>query len=1100
MGSHYADYLKEMLKNYSDSSNAGGRVLFMRHYGSFGVNKDELEHIVESSGIDCCFLYHAFKSNKISSPYEPIMDWIRSTCLNMQPDELENMFDSANVYSLHRPIISSYISSGLCKRQESLIISELTYEKDRFLQSIVDIANYLSDSKPVIIVLHKIHFAQKSTIEFLMQFIKRRNANISILAGYNEMYTVYGYIQPVWDEFVRFIESENIVVECGVDERVSNSEFAEEFTPDIDELSDYLNKINNLNIMMANDDASYYISSIYHKYLIEQLDISENDIKNILVLYSYISACEGNMKSAFLMCKKMSDMDIFKKDLSVRYVFNYLAALIKGNDRQREQAYNYIDKCKEIAVELNDKDKIFEAELLRCVVWHGGWRDVFVWDKRIDVDTEFLKEAEERKQYNHLAYIYFFGFVGVTDSGVQCDSHYIECEKSPYFRKGMELAKKTGNTECILRAWQKQVIYSSSNGKAEEVEYYYKNCLKISRRQNNKMGEADIYNGLGYNYIIFEKYDQADKYFKKAVNILAKIKKPDIIMETMYNMAINAFSVENYDVVIYYIKSVLRILKALRLERMRICNKSKLYGLMTISYIKLGRIYDAKLYIDKIQRVIRHLLDENEEPDYEYWEDDIFIYYMIVGMINREEGNYEAAREAFQKDLYLWTMFDSKQEYIFTQFIVEAVDLFGRMNDGKKKEEFLGIGIDFCEKHKYQYQKKRLEELKAGRILKWDKADDIDMHLSEHTMHEIEELTFKKEMEIELEEKGKALLFFETWVDLINKENVSLDDMMENAMTMMQNTYNLDSILWIEAGKERPVIKYCDRYSRITINQANNIIEYFNERRKKIVVTRSEKSFDANQELIGIFGKNKISSFVGIPIIVKEQITNILIVMRIKNMNFISNSNVLTEDDANIFRTTFRQLIDAGNREKFRIKLERSSITDTLTGILNRQGMKQFLDNQFTKSGEDARTFTVLYMDLDNFKYCNDNFGHDAGDAILVAFSDMIKGIVNDKGRIIRYGGDEFVVVLPGLEVESGIVIAESIFDTLEKNKGFKQELETLLNKKVLIEKGNRLSCSIGIAAGKCEEYSDVIGILKKADDALYKVKRTTKHDYEVNM
>ena len=123
--------------------------------------------------------------------------------------------------------------------------------------------------------------------------------------------------------------------------------------------------------------------------------------------------------------------------------------------------------------------------------------------------------------------------------------------------------------------------------------------------------------------------------------------------------------------------------------------------------------------------------------------------------------------------------------------------------------------------------------------------------------------------------------------------------------------------------------------------------------------------------------------------------------------------------------------------------------------------MKQFLENQFSQDMNKSTIFTVLYMDLDNFKYCNDNFGHDVGDVILVSFSKMLKEIVKNSGRIIRYGGDEFVIVLPEFEVEQGIEIAESIFDRLETNKGFKQEIETSLNKKVNVDKSNRLSCSI---------------------------------------
>ena len=174
-----------------------------------------------------------------------------------------------------------------------------------------------------------------------------------------------------------------------------------------------------------------------------------------------------------------------------------------------------------------------------------------------------------------------------------------------------------------------------------------------------------------------------------------------------------------------------------------------------------------------------------------------------------------------------------------------------------------------------------------------------------------------------------------------------------------------------------------------------------------------------------------------------------------------------------------------------------SSVTDILTGLLNRQGMKKYIENQFVDM-DSTKEFTVLYMDLDNFKYCNDHFGHEVGDTVLVSFSKMLEGIVFDEGSIVRYGGDEFVIILPGVSVADGIVVADDIFDMLRENKGFKEDIEHTLGKGVSVEKENRVSCSIGVASGVCNSDKDMLEILRKADKALYKIKRTTKHDYAV--
>ncbi len=204
-----------------------------------------------------------------------------------------------------------------------------------------------------------------------------------------------------------------------------------------------------------------------------------------------------------------------------------------------------------------------------------------------------------------------------------------------------------------------------------------------------------------------------------------------------------------------------------------------------------------------------------------------------------------------------------------------------------------------------------------------------------------------------------------------------------------------------------------------------------------------------------------------------------------------------------IFRTTFRQLIDAVNREEIKKKLEESSVTDILTGLLNRQGMKKKLDEEFDKMALDGRSamrFTLLYMDLDNFKYCNDTFGHDIGDLVLTEFSNLIKHIVEEQGYIIRYGGDEFLIILPELQLGLGVSIIQNILKALKFNHGFKDAIETKLGRKILIKNEYEVSCSAGLSSEECFSYAGITELLKKADQALYKVKMSTKHDYEVWM
>ena len=85
-----------------------------------------------------------------------------------------------------------------------------------------------------------------------------------------------------------------------------------------------------------------------------------------------------------------------------------------------------------------------------------------------------------------------------------------------------------------------------------------------------------------------------------------------------------------------------------------------------------------------------------------------------------------------------------------------------------------------------------------------------------------------------------------------------------------------------------------------------------------------------------------------------------------------------------------------------------------------RKKLEDFSDYSTKQNFEEQET-TILYIDLDNFKYCNDTFGHDIGDLMLKKLSSLFTEIVGDKGYCVRYGGDEFIIVLPGSSTEFGI-------------------------------------------------------------------------------
>lgn len=116
---------------------------------------------------------------------------------------------------------------------------------------------------------------------------------------------------------------------------------------------------------------------------------------------------------------------------------------------------------------------------------------------------------------------------------------------------------------------------------------------------------------------------------------------------------------------------------------------------------------------------------------------------------------------------------------------------------------------------------------------------------------------------------------------------------------------------------------------------------------------------------------------------------------------------------------------------RFLLKQERNlSRTDSLTGVLNRRAFYEFAELQFTTLKRTFHPFTVVHFDIDNFKRINDQFGHQVGDQLLQGVGDAISTFIRSKDRLVRLGGDEFLLYLP----ETGEAEARAIVSRLQEN------------------------------------------------------------------
>jgi diguanylate cyclase (GGDEF)-like protein len=157
-------------------------------------------------------------------------------------------------------------------------------------------------------------------------------------------------------------------------------------------------------------------------------------------------------------------------------------------------------------------------------------------------------------------------------------------------------------------------------------------------------------------------------------------------------------------------------------------------------------------------------------------------------------------------------------------------------------------------------------------------------------------------------------------------------------------------------------------------------------------------------------------------------------------------------------------------------ELRKLSLHDALTGLLNRRAMEETLEARVRSSRRNGDGFVVMMLDLDYFKRINDDFGHAVGDLALKHVSKLLQDALRDVDRLARFGGEEFVVLMPGATLSQAQPVAERLRELLAANP---LPLET-----------SRVTMSVSIGVAEWRGHNDDASeLLLRADSALFQAK-----------
>jgi diguanylate cyclase (GGDEF)-like protein len=244
-------------------------------------------------------------------------------------------------------------------------------------------------------------------------------------------------------------------------------------------------------------------------------------------------------------------------------------------------------------------------------------------------------------------------------------------------------------------------------------------------------------------------------------------------------------------------------------------------------------------------------------------------------------------------------------------------------------------------------------------------------------------------------------------------------------------------------------------------------------RREPVLISNLPQA-SLTPDVRSIVEKHGVMSLLAVPIQTKDAVLGAFI-------SLAAESKILTNDDV----TTASAIADftaiALENAGLFSELQRSAITDSLTGVYNTRFFHEVLGRETARADRYSTALSLLMIDIDTFKLVNDTFGHVVGNKVLTQIAKSLEHTVRNTDFVFRCGGDEFGVVLPGTDLDGAMRVAEKILQKVETGE-------------ILASLGysGRVTVSIGLSEYRRGSHFETL--VAEADQALYMSKRSSKN------
>lgn len=1049
------------------------------------------------------FAWHEFENDTLPGAYEPFLDTICNMYRRYVDGDFGAFLEKCKVYELQRKLFLSYYKCGVCERDESVLLNEVAYEQRRMTMAIGDMLTELSRNHPVVIVINRFQMASRSTMALVQRLLINPSKNIGLVLGVSEMQPRQNSSAEVWDSIVEHLRDNSQVYHIGnsgrqkLREKNDNIESTENY-------AENLAKVENIIGFLDYEQAKCFFQETEHKMKFEDAPMDNDTKRAFYLLYAQNSILLGEVVKALEIVSEALRVLVQGEDHLYRSECAFLKATCLMYQGKLEKAEKYAKRAHEEAMAVGDEKQVFRSELLAVMIRMSGWYNVFFCVQDIAIDEGLFEKMMKYNYRNHLAHVYIYAYDNRPEGLAKA---YRSEALLLYFSKGVSLAKEIGNEQLVDDAYQKNIMLAAANGMNEIAMLYSIRTYQFMETYDDLLA-GRIFSGIGYNLSAMGKNNDSEMFYNRAIEIFYHLRLPEEIAEVYYNRALNDIMQGNYSKAEHDLQLAMKTVEKLHLNSLRVCNLSKLYGLLALTSILQNDRFNCERYLLNCRQFLNYIIEKEKENkdaevihDYAKCDDDMFLYHFALALLNCMNGQDDEAMANFEKAENFLKGAEGNQFFSYCLFRRERMKFFeklGRIERYEREKTILEQREELNRQIEENFPQELLDEV--------DMSEYVDRPVVSE--EEIERLIKQDALVREYGIVKNQMEFIAEWQKLIDVSDQNVSTMVQNAISAFCNHFSLDCALYICYDEAEAHVLYNDTGRVMTDEVMDGIYSAMEETPQGIAVSKISDSFFENQDIISFFGVDDVCSFIAAPFIRNGKLTSLLITyVRMKdNWHGSIERYMLNEDDLSFYKLLFREMEHSikrmeANQKVYEMnrKLQVAAVTDMLTGIYNRTGMYEEIHQmaeRISASGKPQRV-GIMFIDLDNFKHYNDTYGHDVGDLVLKEMAAIFTLAAKNRGFVSRFGGDEFIVILNTDDREELEAIAKGIYEKIGESNGFKAQIEEHLGHEVEMNKERLVTCSIGIAqAGDVREEEDISQLICKADDLLYSVKTGEKGHY----